>query len=169
MEPCWQANVTVWRDLVKCVVTWGCAFFMLMHWWSWEIQKLTQEPAYWMLPSAIQKVEYAAVKDINFKSAKAMRKDLNDNIEAAPTPRRQVSSQKLPNVPTMSESEIAEFYRKLHISKGNPVILPLTPNYAPCYVPSCLRDSFPMILTELYDETLASKPVEELLDHWEHF
>ena len=84
---------------------------------------VTQEPAYWMLPSGIQKVEYAAVKDINFKSAKAMRKDLNNNIEAALTPRRQVSSQKMPNVPTMSESEIAEFYRKLHISKGNPVIL----------------------------------------------
>ena len=30
---------------------------------------VTQEPAYWMLPSGIQKVEYAAVKDINFKSA----------------------------------------------------------------------------------------------------
>ena len=47
------------------------------------------------------------------------------------------------------------------------MILSLTPNYAPCYVPSCLSDSFPMILTELYDETLASKPIEELLDHCE--
>ncbi|KAK3107020.1 hypothetical protein FSP39_005317 [Pinctada imbricata] len=98
---------------------------------------VTREPTYWMLPSGFRKVEHAMLGDINFKSAKSLRKDLNDNIDNVLISRRSSSSQHLPTIPIPSDSKINYFYRRLHNTKGKPVILSLTEQYSPLYVPTC--------------------------------
>ena len=42
---------------------------------------VTEEKAYWMLPSAINKVEYAPVSNMDFASPSTKKKRLDKNIE----------------------------------------------------------------------------------------
>ena len=61
---------------------------------------VTEEPAYWKLPSGLQKKQQKPVKDLNFQSAKAMKK-----IIAWNTPKR-LGGMVLPYVPLPTEGEI---------------------------------------------------------------
>lgn len=112
---------------------------------------VTEEPAYWKLPSGLQKVQYKPVKDLNFQSAKAMKKSLDSNITAGSTPRR-IGGMVLPDVPPPTEGEIATFLRKLHSSKTASAILAVKEEFSSSYVPKCTEPAFPPLMSELYDE-----------------
>ena len=45
-----------------------------------DSKTVTQEKAYWLLPSTIKKVEYKECKDIDFTPAKTMKKELDSNV-----------------------------------------------------------------------------------------
>ena len=113
---------------------------------------VTEEPAYWKLPSGLQKVQYKPVKDLNFQSAKAMKKSLDINIIAGNTPKR-LRGMALPDVPLPTEGEISTFLRKLHSSKTASAILTVKEEFSSSYVPKCTEAAFPPLLSELYDET----------------
>lgn len=39
-------------------------------------QTVTQDPAYWKFPASVESIEYKEVKDIDFTSAKALKRSL---------------------------------------------------------------------------------------------
>ncbi len=42
-----------------------------------DSRTVTQEKAYWLLPSGLKTVTYATVENINFKSAKSLKKGID--------------------------------------------------------------------------------------------
>ena len=88
-----------------------------------------------ILPSSANKVEYSRVRDINFKSAKKMKADLDETIENL-NEGLQVSENsevfsgsrvQKPEVPAPTQAEMENFYFDLNKSKTKPVLLSLVP------------------------------------------
>ena len=88
-----------------------------------------------ILPSSANKVEYSRVRDINFKSAKKMKADLDETIENL-NEGLQVSENsevfsgsrvQKPEVPAPTQAEMENFYFDLSKCKTKPVLLSLVP------------------------------------------
>ena len=88
-----------------------------------------------ILPSYANKVKYSRVRDINFKSAKKMKADLDETIENL-SEGLQVSENsevfsgsrvQKPEVPAPTQAEMENFYFDLNKSKTKPVLLSLVP------------------------------------------
>ena len=102
----------------------------------------TQMKCSWILPSFASEVEYARVRDINFKSAKKLKVGLDEMIEnlseelelSGISKRQNESAVPKPEVPAPSQAEVEEFYSKLSKCNSKPVVLSLVPPYAQSYV-----------------------------------
>ena len=102
----------------------------------------TQMKCSWILPSFASEVEYARVRDINFKSAKKLKVDLDETIESLSKElelsgiwkRQNESAVPKPEVPPPSQAKVEEFYSKLSKCNSKPVVLSLVPPYAQSYV-----------------------------------
>ncbi|KAL5013934.1 hypothetical protein ScPMuIL_008204 [Solemya velum] len=115
---------------------------------------VTQEKSYWLLPSAIKKVNYKTIQEIDFTSAKTKKRKLDCALKTGDTP-APLKKRKLPDVTVPTTDELNNLYSNLHQlkSKGKkPVILSLLPNYAKEFRPASLDKKYPLVLSELYDE-----------------
>ena len=112
---------------------------------------VTQEKAYWLLPSGTKGINYEQVEDINFKSAKSLKKDIDCAISQTP-PNKQTKPMTLPDVPPPTDIELSTLFRGLHEIGTRPVILSFMSDYAEGYVPRQLSSKYPLLLSELRDE-----------------
>lgn len=89
----------------------------------------------WLLPTYVNEVPYAQVEDINFKSARKLKDELDDKIDGVePSTNNPAGKTKsFPNV-TPTETDMKTFFAKLNESKKNPVILSLVAPYADQFV-----------------------------------
>ena len=105
--------------------------------WTKVDRKLscTQTKCPLVLPSSANEVEYSRVRDINFKSAKKMKADLDETMENL-NEGLQVSENsevfsgsrvQKPEVPAPTQAEMENFYFDLNKSKTKPVLLSLVP------------------------------------------
>jgi len=86
-------------------------------------QTVTQEKSYWLLSSAVQKIEWKPVKKIDFTSAKLKRKQLDTAISDSSTGTQLHNKpQKLvQNIPPPSEMKLSNFFQGLHETGTKPV------------------------------------------------
>ena len=124
---------------------------------------VTQSAAYWLLPSGIDKVGYNEVGDIDFTSASAKKRKLDDSITIT-SPRPARTSRKS-DVPSPTKAEFDTFLKRLHDTGTKPVLLSLMPWYAHHYKPASLGVSMPKVLSELYDEKCVGMTLEEIHNH----
>ena len=111
---------------------------------------VTQEKAYWLLPSGLKGISYEPVENINFKSAKSLKKDIDCAISL--TPNKPTKAMTLPDVQPPSDDELSTLFKGLHESGTRPVILSFILGYAEGYVPRQLNPEYPQLLSELRDE-----------------
>ncbi|XP_060774292.1 uncharacterized protein LOC132884458 [Neoarius graeffei] len=130
-------------------------------------QTVTQVPAYWLLPSSLSKVEYSEIQNIDFQSHQSLKRKLDNTLSyrTPQTPSTDQGSQKLPEILQPTSEESAVFLEKLFATKDNAVLLSVMPSYSEHFVPSSLGETFPNILTELYNEEYAGASKEELIEH----
>jgi hypothetical protein len=128
---------------------------------------VTEEKAYWMLPTTVNKVEFKRVKDIDFTSAKTKKKQLDQAIAEDspinPGPRQR----KMPTAPEPTAEELKKFYTDLSKSGTRPAILSVVPQFAQSYRPEALDKKYPAILSELYSAECGSYQKDVLLKHCE--
>ena len=122
-----------------------------------EIKTVTQEKAYWMLPSALKGVKYSPLADIDFTSAKTKAKKLTKCLESSEEVSSEVSTstEKDCVIPSPTQHEADEFFQKLHATGTKSVILTVTSPYSDEFVPLSKQDGFPQPLTDLYEESYA--------------
>ena len=119
-----------------------------------DTQTVTQDPAYWKFPASVKKVEYKEVRDIDFTSAKSLKKKFErqlegQNAEPSSTPGRHRSKPKEVRPPTADE--IAQFLSNLHSTGQRAAILSVTEQYADEYVPTVEQTALPKMLSGLKD------------------
>ncbi|XP_065651315.1 uncharacterized protein LOC136079507 [Hydra vulgaris] len=121
---------------------------------------VTEEAAYWMLPSNVKKVTYSRLKDIDFTSATTMKKNLDNKLSQ--TPIRQYYLQPLPFVEPPNTTEMNNLFQKLHDTGAKPSILSIVPNFVESYVPRLLSSLYPWVSVELRKDRGTSATLEDI-------
>ncbi|XP_061670303.1 uncharacterized protein LOC133497991 [Syngnathoides biaculeatus] len=129
-----------------------------------DSKTMTEEAAYWLLPTAVSNVKYSEVRNIDFRSRQTMKRKMNVARTGSPSVSPE-STQKLPSVLPPTDEESDAFLAKLKETKDNPVLLSVMPRYSVEYAPTSLNQSYPQILTDLYEEKCALMPRHELVKH----
>ncbi|XP_016366014.1 uncharacterized protein LOC107706719 [Sinocyclocheilus rhinocerous] len=95
-----------------------------------EMRTVTDKPAYWILPSNVNKVHSEVGHQIDYTSASATRKSLNGllNAETVSRPGLRTCARKL-TTPPPTHSELTQFYADLHKADGKSAILSVLPQY----------------------------------------
>ena len=107
------------------------------------------------MPSYLKEVEYLAIKDINFISARGRKRTLDDQIIAVGDLDEQpnggsCASNKPRTFGTRStESDLALLFRNLSVGGTKPAILSLIPNFSEEFVPKSSCKGFPPPLKSL--------------------
>ena len=121
----------------------------------------TEEKAYWLLPG-YRTVEYKEVVDVDFSAPKTLQKKLNSQAqqsEESKIPQRK-SCFDLYDAP--SEEEMNLFFLKIEQCGSKPAILSTVPGFSKKYEPTLITDSYPICLSELYDNETVGMDYKEL-------
>nr|XP_047140517.1 uncharacterized protein LOC124815766 [Hydra vulgaris] len=108
---------------------------------------VTEEAAYWMLPSNVKEVKYSRLKDINFTSATNMKRILDSKLSQ--TPVRQYQLLPLPFVEPPNATEMNNFFQILHDTGVKPSILSIIPVFVESYVPRFSSSLYPWVCVDL--------------------
>lgn len=112
----------------------------------------TQVKCTWLLPTYVKEVPYSKVKDIDFRSARRMKVELDKKIDEGQFNVDSQSSQnKAPSKSAEckpSDQEIGDLFRKLNECKNKPVILSLISPYADSFM---LKSRRIPTLSDLFD------------------
>ena len=116
---------------------------------------VTEKKAYWVLPSAVKSVPYSRVKDIQFSKISSSNATVKQS-----------------SVPVPSETELTELFNSIKNCPSKPALLSLIPTHSDLYVPKSLNPELPVVLSSLFDESLADadyptllKKAEEAVQH----
>ena len=133
-----------------------------------DSKTVTQEKAYWLLPTVHRECEYKEIADIDFTAEKTMKRKLDCRIDNnmnstadSPKPQKKSCFEKYS---TPSDQDLSNLFDALSKCSSKPAILSIVPPYSKNYVPKVLEDNYPKILTELYDLTAVDKNYLELTD-----
>lgn len=131
----------------------------------------TQVKCTWLLPSYVNKVTYARVKDIDFTSARKLKEDLDCKIESLDnngtisgdqnkTVSGQISNANAGIASAAEIEEVSEFYKKLNACNTKAAILSLNGPYADQFISKSRNVP---VLTDLYDSVNLDLQYHELL------
>ena len=132
-----------------------------------DSKTVTEEPAYWLLPSGIKSVPYSEVRNINFTSARTMKKKLDESIDSAAesdVTSKSSDHKRRKVIPEPTALELSALYKSLHETGRKPALLATLPNYSDDYVPAMVHENFPLVLTELYDEACVGANYSTILE-----
>ena len=124
------------------------------------VGKATEVPCQWLVPSAVSKVPYAELKEIDFTASATKKRRLDERISGLttqPTPAKPRSAY------GPSTDQIKTFYERLHASRTKPAILSLVSPYSNEYVPKKPVLNLPNTLAQLYSEQLSNLSFSGLL------
>ncbi|KAK7881285.1 hypothetical protein WMY93_029694 [Mugilogobius chulae] len=128
---------------------------------------VTQEKAYWLLPSGLKKIEYKPIRLMDFSSAKTKKKRLDEQVHSHCASDHQ---EKTPpcrpakvTTPEMTDDELNTFFHQIQICGTKPVILSVIQGFSEAYIPKSLDKKFPPILTNLLDAECFDMEKTELL------
>ena len=100
-----------------------------------ESLTVTDKLAYWVLPTAVKKIPYARIRDIEF-------------FKSAADPKESV-------VPSPSAEKFVGFLKNVQMmAPSKPAAFSLIPQFSDPYIPTSLKQDLPPLMTELYDRNL---------------
>nr|XP_047129247.1 uncharacterized protein LOC124809277 isoform X2 [Hydra vulgaris] len=121
---------------------------------------VTEEAAYWRLPSNVKEVKYSRLKNIDFTSATTTKRNLDNMLSQ--TPVRQYYLQPLPFVEPPNATEMNNLFQKLHDTGAKPSILSIVPNFVESYVSRFLSSLHPWVCEGLRKDQDTSATLEEI-------
>ena len=135
----------------------------------------TQQKCQWVIPQFQKEIPYAPVQELDFTSAQAKRKKIDEAIqdenEVPNTNQASASSDvhqhDLDFCSRPTELELKSFFDKISRCKSKPAILSLIPDYQDRYISKSSLPSFPVCLNDLYDPSLALANYSDLLQRSE--
>ena len=147
--------------------------------WNRVNEKLacTQVKCSWLLPAAVREVPYAPVSDINFTSAKKLRKNLDESINSLPTScitssgQGTVTHKRTATTPEATKSkasisvptvtELNNFYSKLNLCKKKSVALSLIYPFSDCFI---TKSRHIQTIPDLFDKKYLNMEYHNLLE-----
>ena len=126
----------------------------------------TQVKCTWLLPTYVNKVPYTRARDINFKSAKKLKEEMDlkidavgDNQSKPPAPARNIKTSNM-SVRPLDEDEMNAQLKKLNDLTVKPVILSLFKPYSENFIS---RSQHIVTIPDLYDPSFFNLSYPDLL------
>ena len=126
----------------------------------------TQVKCAWLLPTYVNEVPYARARDINFKSAKKLKEEMDlkidavgDNQSEPPAPARNIKTSNM-SVRPLDEDEMNAQLKKLNDLTVKPVILSLFKPYSENFIS---RSQHIVTIPDLYDPSFFNLSYPDLL------
>lgn len=101
---------------------------------------VTQKKASWPVSSALHKVEYAEVGDIDFTSPAMKKKRFECMVNGGETEQQSISALKTPSFPDANDAEMDMFKHKIAAVGSKPALLAVTDGFQENYVPDILKE-----------------------------
>ena len=144
-----------------------------------DSKTVTEEKAYWLLPSALKKVSYKEIKDIDFTAAKTAKRNFRSALEEeacdtvtlktptprTPVPRTPASKVRDNKVPEASDEDIDQLLKTLAEAGSKAAILSITEPYCDKFVPKAISQDFPAVLSDLKNDKCLEMNYFELVEH----
>ncbi|KAK6176048.1 hypothetical protein SNE40_014409 [Patella caerulea] len=128
-----------------------------------DSKTVTEEKSYWLLPGSVKGVTYKQCREIDFTSAKTMKKKMDTMLDRNCSSVLSTPSHNIKKIiPEPTEEELSTFFKSLHASESKPAILSLISPYAEEFVPKPVTEEFPVVLTELRNESCVYMNYNEL-------
>lgn len=127
------------------------------------VSSCTQQQCQWVVPSFQNQIPYSPIKSIDFTSAKAKKRKMDDAVNATPIHSPIAGSKKSFTVLAPEENEFNSFVQKLSQCGTKPSVLSLIPPYADSYIPKSLLPTYPKPLSELYQPKFLELDYSHLL------
>ena len=126
-----------------------------------DSQTVTQAAAYWKLPPSLRDVHYLPTNEIDFTSAKTKKKRLDSLVcdNTATTP----SKRQAKEVPSPTAGELSTLFQQLSLAGSKAAVLRVVPEICKQFKPTSLSETFPCVLTSLYDPEKLTLDFSELL------
>ena len=132
-----------------------------------EAQTCTSLACKWLMPIAVKSVLYEELCSIDFTSAKAKKRKLDDKISDISTQSAELvhGCQAFPKNPSylLSQDQIKTLYESLHGTGIEPAINALVPPYNQEYLPKVETLNLPQHLPDRYDENLIEQTYDDLV------
>lgn len=133
-----------------------------------DSKTVTEEKAYWLLPTSVKGVKYKECSEIDFTSAKTLKKKLDCKLDLCATSNSSACTPKgaatyKSKIPEPTENELSALFEGLYNTNSKPAILSLIAPYSDDYIPQPMKENFPTVLTELRDENAIQLNYSELL------
>lgn len=94
----------------------------------------TQVKYSWLLPTYVNEVPYAEVQDVNFKSAKKLKSELDAKIDGIASSTNSTGKATSASNVIPTETDMNVLFSKRNASKKKHLILSLLPSYADQFV-----------------------------------
>lgn len=132
-----------------------------------DTKTVTQEEAYWLLPSGIsKKVPYSKVQYLNFHSSKTIKRRLDNCLSSVnPGQHSDAAKAKLPHIAPLTEAETETLLADLWNTGDRAVLLSGMPSFSEHYDPVTDNTAGPKDLAELFNGTCLEMDREELIQH----
>ena len=128
-----------------------------------ESLTVTQQPAYWAIPSGVKDIHYAPVRKIDFQGKQASLAKLADDSESTLSLPAASVSTVCNDVESPSKEELCQLFSALAESSSKLAILVLVEPPCESYIPSSLSGGLLIILSTLYNSEFLSLNYSELL------
>ncbi|WAQ95781.1 ING2-like protein [Mya arenaria] len=126
----------------------------------------TEDPNWWIMPSAVKGVSYSMIKDIDFTSMRSLkRKYENVGGDIPSYPQSSTTQKHLKDVPTPTDAELNGFFSKLSATGRNPAILSVVKEFSDDYVPKQDKMDLPAPLGNLKTKDAMMMNYGQLVNH----
>ena len=137
-------------------------FYLETSSWINGASLCTQQKCQWVIPAFQKEIPYLPVADIDFTSARAKKKKLDEAIENDSSRDSQKAMHPV-DVVAPEPDELKSFLQKVSQCNSRPGILSLVPEFQGRYIPKSSLPSFPRSLQDLYNPALAKASYPDLL------
>ena len=156
-----SAHCTCMAGLGECCSHIASVLFYIEV-WTRLTGKLTctQVKCTWILPSFVKQIDYAEIKDINFKSAKKLKAEMEKSVSDCSLRKEESKNLNPCEISKPSQAEMDQFYSSLNDCKVKPAVLSLIDPYQNHFV-SKTRGL--KTVRELFDEKYLKMNYSDLL------
>ena len=136
----------------------------------------TQQECQWIIPSYLKEVEYLPIKDINFTSARGMKRKLDEQIKSVTDSEDAVdvdtcfidASEQCKKLGSRStEAELSLLFQNLSVAGTMPGVLSVISDHSEKYISKSSSKDFPQPLTLLKDVKYVEMECQNLLKECE--
>ena len=128
---------------------------------------VTESECSWIIPSYLKSAQYLPIKNIDFTSARGLKRKLDgaiNNSESSGLSKEESAIHTTVSQVESTSEELDLFFKDISMQGTSPAVLSLVTPYSDKFIPKSTSAGFPKPLNSLYQPEYGELPYDELLE-----